>query len=117
MIKNLICIQCPRGCHLSIDSETMEVTGNSCPRGALYAKTELTDPKRTITSTVKVLYAPMQRCSVKTSAPVKKGMMMDVMKEINKVTIEAPVKMNQVIIENVLDTGVDVIATKQLEKI
>jgi CxxC motif-containing protein len=117
MIKNLICIQCPRGCHLSIDTETLEVTGNSCPRGAAYAKTEITDPKRTVTSTVKVRGAAIARCSVKTSAPIKKGMMMDVMKELDKVEIEAPVSMNQVIVKDVLSTGVDIISTKELEKI
>jgi CxxC motif-containing protein len=117
MIKNLICIQCPRGCHLSIDDETLEVNGNFCPRGANYAKTEITDPQRTITSTVKVVGGEIQRCSVRSSAPIKKGLMMDVMKEINRVSLQAPIEMNQVVIRNVLNTGVDILSTKKVDKV
>ncbi len=117
MIKKLICIQCPRGCHLEIDDETLAVTGNFCPRGAAYAKTEITQPMRTLTSTVKVVGGELPRCSIKTSAPIKKELMMDVMKEVNRITAEAPIEMNQVLLKNVLSTGADIIATKVIKKV
>ena len=117
MIKNLICIQCPRGCHLEVDTETLEVKGNFCPRGKAYGQSEISAPKRTITSTVKVLHGDIRRCSVRTSGPVDKAKMFHVMKEIDKIELVAPVEMNQVIIRNVLGTGVDVISTKKLERV
>ena len=117
MIKNLICIQCPRGCHLEVDTETLKVTGNSCPRGETYGKAEVTNPIRTISSTVKVEGSDISRCSVRTASPVPKRQMFEIMDEINKVTLTAPVEVGQVVIHDVCHTGVDVIATKRLEKI
>lgn len=116
-MKEFICIQCPRGCHLSIDENTLEVTGNSCPRGASYAKNELTNPLRTITTTVKVEDGDIPYCSVRTKEPVPKKIMFDVIKELSKITLKAPVKVNDVVLANVLDTGVDVIATKNIDKV
>lgn len=49
MKKEMICIVCPVGCHISVDTDTLEVTGNTCPRGEKYGKEELTNPKRVIT--------------------------------------------------------------------
>ena len=66
MIKNFVCIQCPRGCSLEVDTEKMTVTGNSCPRGKTYGINEATHPVRTITSTIKVDGGRIARCSVKT---------------------------------------------------
>ena len=115
MIKNFVCIQCPRGCSLQVDTEKMEVTGNSCPRGKTYGLAEATHPIRTITSTVKVIGGKIARCSCKTAGPVPKELMMDVMTEIDSVTVNAPVHIGDVLIPNVHNTGVDVIATKTVE--
>lgn len=116
MIRDLICINCPRGCHLKVDDETLEVTGNFCLRGKNYGISEVTAPKRTITSTVKVVDGTIDRCSIKTAAPIDKNKIFEAMELINKVEVKAPVKMHQVIIENILESGVDVIATKEVEK-
>lgn len=116
MIKHFVCIQCPRGCSLEVDLEKMTVTGNSCPRGKTYGLNEATHPVRTITSTIKVEGGRIARCSVKTSQPVPKEMMMDVMKEIDKVDRKAPIHIGDIIIKNVLDTKADVIATKDVEE-
>ncbi len=117
MIKNIICVSCPMGCpitvELSDENEVKNVTGNTCPRGKAYAITECTAPVRMITSTVKVNGGRTAMVPVKTSAPVPKGMMFDIMKEINSVTVESPVKIGQIIIKNVLDTGADIIATNE----
>ncbi len=116
MTKELICVACPLGCGLTVELENDEivsVTGNTCPRGKAYAVTELTNPTRMLTTTVKVKGGRLPMVPVRTSVPIPKGKMFDIMKEINKVEIDAPVKVGQVIIEDVLSTGIDVIATNE----
>lgn len=113
-MKELTCIVCPRGCRLTIDDE-LNVTGNSCPRGAQYAKDELTNPKRMITSFVRVKNRENTVVSVKTSTSIPKGMIFDVMNEIDKVRVTAPTKIGDVAIKNVLNTGADIIITKNIK--
>jgi len=117
MIKKFICIQCPRGCHLEVDTETLEVKGNSCPRGEAYGKAEVSHPLRTITSTVKIIGGDIPRCSVRTNKPIPKEKMFDVMKELNKVELMAPVNVGDVVIGNVLGLGADIIVTKKIDKV
>lgn len=117
MIRQFVCIQCPRGCHLEVNDETLEVKGNFCPRGEKYGQAEVSNPVRTITSTVKIKGAMYPRCSVRTSAPVSKAKMFEVMDEINRIEIIAPVDVGDIIIKDVCHTGVDVIATKRFEKV
>ncbi len=114
-MKELICITCPRGCRLKVDDK-MNVTGNFCPRGVTYAINELTHPVRVVTSTVKLKNSIYSRVSVKTKNPVPKDKIFDVMNEINKVELKAPVKINDIAIKNVLGLGVDVIVTKNILK-
>ena len=90
MSKELTCIVCPRGCRLTIDDH-LNVTGNSCPRGAQYAKDEMTNPKRMITSIVRVKNRENMMVSVKTSQSIPKGKIFEVMAEIEKVSVNAPV--------------------------
>ena len=113
-MKELTCIVCPRGCRLTIDDE-LNVTGNTCPRGAQYAKDELTNPKRMITSFVRVKNRENCVVSVKTSTSIPKGMIFDVMNEIEKVRVSAPVKIGDIAIKNVLNTGADIIITKNIK--
>lgn len=114
-MKELICIVCPRGCHLHVDEENgYTVTGNHCPRGAEYGSRELRAPVRTVTSTVKIEGAMYRRCPVRTSEAIPKSLMMDVMKEIEGITAVSPVKRGQVLIENLLGTGADLIVTKDM---
>ncbi len=112
-MKELICITCPRGCHLKID-EDLNVTGNSCPRGEAYAQSEMTHPVRMVTSTVKVENASVDRVSVKTENAIPKELIFDVMKEINRVTLHAPIHRGDVAIENVCNTHVNIIVTKDV---
>ena len=112
--RELICICCPRGCHLSIDLDSHKVTGNSCPRGEAYAISEVTHPTRIITSTVVIKNAIHKRLPVKTSEPISKDKIFDVMKELNKIVVSSPVKIGDIIIKNVADTGSDIIATKNM---
>lgn len=114
-MKELICITCPRGCHLFVD-ENMNVMGNFCPRGEMYAKAELTHPVRMVTSTVAVASTKECRLSVKTKEPVPKELIFPVMEEIRKTVVNTPISIGDVVIKNVCDSGVDVIATKEIKE-
>ena len=113
MKKEMTCVACPLGCTVTVEYEgkdVLSVTGNTCKRGDLYARTEIVNPTRNISSTVKVIGGAHPVVPVKTSAPIPKNMIFDCMKEINAVSVNAPVSIGQVIIHNVLDTGVDIVA-------
>ena len=114
-MKELICITCPRGCHLSVD-DNLNVTGNMCPRGAMYAKAELTHPTRMVTSSVTVISKTASRLPVKTKEPIPKELIFNVMEEISKVVVHAPIKIGDVVIKDVLGCGVDIVATKNIER-
>ncbi|MEG1049892.1 MAG: DUF1667 domain-containing protein [Oscillospiraceae bacterium] len=117
-MTQMVCIVCPKGCHLSVDEENgCAVTGAGCEKGIEYGKTELTDPRRTVTSTVVIKGARLCRLPVKTSSPVPKKDIFRVMEEIDKVTVQAPIKIGDRVIENVCETGIDVVATRQMEGI
>ncbi len=115
-IKNLTCIGCPMGCALTvtIDGDNISVEGNTCPVGANYAKKEVTNPTRVVTSSVRVNGADIARVSVKTASDIPKDKIFDCMSEIMKIQIDAPVKIGDVIIENCAGTGVAVVATKNV---
>ena len=114
-MKELICITCPKGCHLKVDEETFSVTGNSCPRGAVYGANELRNPQRVITSTVILKGGMHRRLPCKTDAPVPKGKMFEVMEALDGLTVEAPVKVGTVLVENVADTGANIVATRTVD--
>lgn len=114
-MRELICITCPKGCHLKVDEENdYKVTGNGCPRGAIYGKKECTHPTRVVTSTVKIVDAEIERLSVKTNGDIPKEKIFDVMKELNRVVVKAPVHREDVIVSDICGTGVDLVATKDL---
>lgn len=113
-MTNLICIVCPKGCHLKVD-ENLNVTGNSCKRGEVYGKAEVTNPTRTITSTVILKNSTYTRLPVKTSCPVPKAMIFDIMKEINKIEVTAPINSGEVLLENVLNTGSNIVSCKTVK--
>ena len=118
-IRNLTCIGCPMGCALEVSmegGEVISVTGNTCPRGAAYARKEVTNPTRIVTSTVRVSGSVSGAAAVscKTASDIPKGMIFDVMRDIAGVTVPAPVHIGDVVKANVAGTGVDVIATKEI---
>ncbi len=114
-MKELICIVCPKGCHLKVDEENgCAVTGNNCPRGAEYGKVELTNPTRVVTSTVRCVGGAHPRCPVKTDRAIPKGMMFEIMSALDGVELTAPVRVGQVVIENVCGTGANVVAARDL---
>lgn len=113
-MKEFTCIICPRGCHLTVD-DNMNVTGNTCPRGKEYAISELTNPVRTITSSVRVNNRDDLLVSVKTSGPIPKGKIFEVMDEINKLSVSAPTRIGEVVVSNILGLGVDILITKNID--
>ena len=113
-MKDLTCIVCPRGCRLHVDDD-MNVTGNFCIRGKQYAVSELTNPVRTITSSVRVNNREDLLVSVKTSGSIPKGKIFEVMEKINTLSVSAPTKIGQVVCANILGLGVDIIITKNID--
>lgn len=113
-MKELTCIVCPRGCRLRVDDE-MNVYGNACSRGEKYAVQELTNPTRTVTSSIRVSNRPFTLVSVKTDKPIPKDKMFDVMKEIDKLSVEAPTVIGQIVKENILGLDSNIIITKEIE--
>ena len=119
MKTKMICIGCPMGCYLNVDcnGKTIKnVEGNRCQVGLDYAQKEITNPERTLTSTVKVKNGHLPLVSVRTNKPISKGKIFDVMKLLAKVEVEAPIEIGDEIVPNVFDTGVSVVATKNISK-
>lgn len=113
-MKEFTCIVCPRGCQLNIDDQ-LNVSGNFCPRGKEYALNEITNPRRNISSTMKVINRMMGLLPVKTSKPIPKALIFKVMEVINSTGVNAPIKIGDIVVKNVLDTGVDILACKNID--
>ena len=113
-IRKMICITCPRGCHLEVDDETLQVRGNTCPKGEEYGRNEVTDPRRVLTSTVRIEGAAYCRLPVKTAAPIPKPLLLKAMDALAEVTVKAPVHVGDVVIRDLLGTGGDLVATKEM---
>ncbi len=114
---NLICIGCPLGCPLEVEmegAEVLTVTGQTCKNGEKYARKELTNPTRIVTSTVRVSGGTLSMVSVKTASDIPKGKIFDCVRELRAIDLTAPVAIGDVVIENVCDTGVAIIATKNV---
>ena len=122
MEKNieLTCINCPMGCPLTVTMENGKVTrvcGNNCKRGEIYAHREVTNPTRIVTSSINIEGGKSPRVSVKTREGIPKDKIFSCIKALKNVTIKAPIHIGDVIISNVADTGVDIIATRNCPEI
>jgi CxxC motif-containing protein len=117
MIKEYTCIICPNGCEIEANIEgttVLEIEGATCSRGKEYVEQELINPLRNIATSVSVEGGILPLVSVRLTKAIPKERIFDVMNEIKKVKLDAPIKMNQVIIKNVLNLDSDVIATKHV---
>lgn len=116
-VRELTCIGCPLGCALTVtmDGDRIDVKGNTCPRGDSYARKEITNPTRIVTSSVRLEGGAIARASVKTESDIPKGSIFACMEEIRRVTVKAPVHIGDVVIADCAGTGVAVIATKNVE--
>lgn len=109
----MTCILCPVGCRLSVEERDgrVRVKGNTCLRGAKYGEQELLNPMRVVTSSVRLSGGSRPLCPVKTLGEVPKGKIPEVLEQIKAVRIVAPIKVGQVLISNIADTGVNLVAT------
>jgi CxxC motif-containing protein len=115
--KEIICIVCPVGCTLEVtveDGKLVEVTGYECKRGVAYAEQEAVAPKRTLATTVRVKNGIHPLVPVKTDIPVPKEKMREITELLAQVEVEAPVKIGSIIVADVLGTGANVVATRNL---
>lgn len=115
-MKNLICIQCPIGCSLTAEKigEQWDIKGNRCAKGEDFAINEITDPRRSICSTIRTNFKKVPRLPVRTNGEVPLNTIFSVMEQINSLTLGHPVQIGEVIIENVCNTGINIIATSDL---
>ncbi len=116
-MKEIICIVCPKGCHIKYDSKTDEYSNFICKRGPVYAKKELTSPMRILTTTVEIKGAIVPRLPVVTSKDIPKSMIFECIKALANVSVDSPVTVGDVIVEDILNLGVNIVATKTLDKI
>lgn len=114
MTRNLTCIVCPMGCQITVELDgakrVVSVNGHTCKRGEQYANTECTAPRRTLTTTVAVEGGGV--ISVKTDGTVPKELMLECMALINGVRVAPDIPLGTIVIENILDTGINVVTTK-----
>lgn len=118
-VKNLTCINCPMGCALTVEmneGDIVSVSGNTCNRGDTYARKELTDPTRIVTSTVRVIGGNSDTVSVKTKDDIPKGKIFECIRALKDVRIQAPVHIGDVVVSNAADTGIDIVATSNVGK-
>lgn len=117
IIRELICIGCPLGCSITVtmnNTDVVSVTGNTCPRGDAYARKEVTNPTRIVTSTVRVQGGVSPMVNVKTASDIPKSKIFECASALKNVVVTAPVKIGDVVLSNVAGTGVDVVAAKNI---
>ena len=118
-IRELTCIGCPLGCSITVTmngTDVVSVTGNTCPRGDAYARKEVTNPTRIVTSTVRVEggISPMVNVKKKPASDIPKAKIFECASALKNVVVTAPVKIGDVVLSNVAGTGVDVVAAKNI---
>jgi len=118
--REVVCILCPLGCKIKIELDEegniLNVSGNKCPRGKKYAEDEIKDPKRVVTTSVKVLDGELPLTSVKTDGPIPKKYIFELMKILKGVTVKAPVNIGDVVVRNIFETNVNVVITRSVGK-
>ncbi len=118
--KQFNCIMCPLGCLLTVtleDGQVTKVTGNTCPRGEIYAKQEMTNPQRMLTSTVRIEGGELPLLPVVSKTTLPKGKILDCAQALRGVDINAPIKAGDVVVPNILGLGVDIVASRDMDKV
>lgn len=113
-MKEMVCIVCPKGCRLTVDEETLEVNGNSCPRGEEYGRNEVVSPMRTVTGSVEISGGIHNRLAVRTDRAVPKSKMLEIMETLHRFKVASPVKRGDILIENICGTGANIIASRSM---
>ena len=118
MNREIICINCPLGSRLEVtieEGKVAKVTGNTCGKGVEYAQTECLNPTRTVTTTVSIKNTLYALLPVRTSKPIPKDLVTKCVQYLRRIEVKAPVRTGEIIVENILGTEADIIATKNLE--
>jgi len=116
-MMEITCINCPMGCPLSVAMENGKVSsvaGATCKRGITYAELECTNPTRMVTSTVPVRGGNVRMVPVKTASAIPKGKIADCLRGLKGMELEVPVRIGDIVINNVCDTGVNIVATRNV---
>ena len=118
MTKDYVCIVCPNSCRLHVSDEEgqIRVTGNRCKRGREHGIREFTCPMRMLTSTVAIEGGILPRLSVVSSDVVPRDRVMDCLQQIYGVRVRAPISCGDIIIKNILNTGVDILASRSMNE-
>ena len=117
--KEIICVSCPKGCRITIqnrDEEIISISGNDCPRGIKYAEEEFVNPLRILPTTVKVIGGELLLVSVKTEKAIPKRLLLEAMVGIAEIEVKAPVKIGQIIKDDLMGTGVSLVATRNIKR-
>ena len=117
--RKMTCIVCPTGCQLEVEKNAdgkLSIIGFQCRRGEVYAENEITDPRRVLTTTVKIRNASLPLLPVRTTEAIPKELLAKAMEILAQVEVAAPVKTGDVIVTNLLDTGIDVIASRDMKR-
>ena len=120
MVKELVCVNCPVGCRLTVEVENdqvISVSGNSCPRGEEYAKSECIRPARILTTTVRIEGAIHRVLPVITEREIPLDMVMEAMDAVRGIHVKAPVKVGDVIAADLLGTGVNLVAARSMNRV
>lgn len=118
MEKNIICTVCPTGCIIKVvgdEKSIASIQGYTCPRGKAYGEAEYLAPVRTLTSTVKVKGGKNVLVACRSEKPLPKDKVLSCMDVIRKIELSAPVKRGTIVVENILDTGVNIVTTGEAE--
>ena len=110
---------CPLGCkiHVEIEKDEINVIGQNCKLGKEYAIQEVKDPRRILTTTIKIQDSTKKMMPVRSQKEIPKNLLKECVKKVSELRIKAPVKCGQIICKNILETGVDIIATRDMEKV
>jgi len=117
--KNIICIECPQGCHITLDMEAnkvMKISGNKCPKGEKYALSEIKNPTRVLATSVAAEGMPFKMLAVKTDKPIPKTDLIRAMREVKKIRVKKPVHVGEVIASNFMKPGVNLVVTREFFK-
>ena len=117
--KEIICVSCPMGCRITVqakEGDIISITGNDCSKGIKYAKEEFINPLRILPTTVKVIGGEFPLVSVKTEKAIPKRLLLKAMAEIAEIEVEAPIKIGQVIKDDLIGTGVSLVATRNIKR-
>ncbi len=119
-VYEYLCTGCPLGCRLEVDvvdGDVIEVRGNTCKKGVRYGKQEHLDPRREVSTTMWLAGGPLERLPVRASEAVPKPKVMGFVAALAGVVVEAPVAFGQVLVSDVAGTGIDVISTREVDRV